>query len=60
MSLSTWDEDKSLGKTPCTTERQTWQCPNMKPIPGDTDMSFEHYKCNLCGKKISLDYEEMK
>lgn len=35
-------------------------CPNMKRDPNDTDMSYEHYKCDVCGKRDSLNYEEMK
>ena len=60
MALTSWNNDVSLGKIPCTEERQTWQCPNMKPVEGDTSMEYEHYACSLCGKKIKLDYEEMR
>ncbi len=60
MSISSWDEDKTLGKIPCTTERQSWQCPNMKSRENDRDMSYEHYDCKVCGRHVSLDYEEMK
>ncbi len=47
-------------KPPCTTKRETWSCPNMKPVEGDTDMQYEHYRCAVCGATMSLDYEEMK
>lgn len=59
MSLSGWS-DYRLGKVPCTTEKQTWQCPNMKRVEGDTSMTHEHYKCSLCGQRITLDYDEMR
>ena len=35
-------------------------CPNMKPVEGDTDMEREHYECKVCGKTDWLDYEDMK
>lgn len=60
MSLPGWPEDKSLGNTPCVTERQTWQCPNMLEKENDTDMTGENYLCKMCGKRIWLDYEEMR
>ncbi len=60
MSLEAWANDPALGKEPCTTERQSWQCPQMKPVDGDLDMSYEHYECKLCGRRIALDHEEMK
>jgi hypothetical protein len=59
MALSDWNEDESLGKEPCKTERDSWRCPNMKPVDGDTDMNYEHYKCSLCSKRVKLDYSEM-
>lgn len=60
MSLPSWSVNNDLGKTACKTERDSWQCPNMKEVEGDTDMSYEHYLCKLCGKRITLDYDEMR
>ena len=60
MSLSTWDENKELDKEPCKTARDSWQCPNMRPVEGDTDMSYEHYACKVCGRRVALDYDEMR
>lgn len=60
MALSSWYEDDSLGKTPCTDIRDSWRCPNMLPKEGDTDMNYEHYECKICGRRISLDYDEMR
>lgn len=60
MALSTWSEDKTLGKTPCSTDRNSWQCPNMRPVPADVSMTHEHYECNVCGRRVSLDYDDMK
>jgi hypothetical protein len=60
MALVAWDEDKSLGKKPCETERQSWQCPNMKPRENDNDMSGEHYECKVCHRHVFLDYDEMR
>lgn len=60
MALEAWLVKPELGKTSCTTERDTWQCPNMLRVPGDLDMSYEHYECKLCGKHIALDYDEMR
>ena len=36
------------------------ECPNMKPVKGDTSMRYEHYRCEVCGRRESLDYEEMR
>ena len=36
------------------------ECPNMKEVDGDTDMSFEHYECKECGLRDYLDYDEMR
>lgn len=60
MSTPEYKPDSSLGRVPCETDRQSWSCPNMKDVEGDLDMSFEHYECEMCGRRISLDYEEMK
>jgi hypothetical protein len=35
-------------------------CPNMKAAEGDTSMSYEHYRCKVCGMRDKLDYEEMR
>ena len=35
-------------------------CPNMKEVERDLSMDREHYKCDVCGKRDYLDYEEMK
>lgn len=45
---------------PCESDRASWTCENMKPVEGDTDMQFEHYECKVCGRRMSLDYDEMK
>ena len=45
---------------PCTTRFPISECPNMKAVEGDTSMSHEHYACAVCGRRESLDYEEMK
>lgn len=45
---------------PCSSERQSWTCKNMKPVNGDMDMHYEHYKCEVCGRTMALDYDEMK
>lgn len=60
MSLHTWDENKELGKEPCKTERESWQCPNMREVEGDTSMTHEHYSCTVCGRRVALDYDEMR
>lgn len=60
MSLPDWNTDTSLGKEPCKTERDAWQCPNMQPVEGDLSMTHEHYSCKLCGRRVALDYDEMR
>jgi len=46
--------------SPCTPERDSWTCKNMRPVEGDLDMEYEHYECKVCGRTMKLDYEEMK
>jgi len=60
MALSGWPTHKDLGKVPCTTERDSWQCPNMKEKENDTSMTHEKYECRICGRYVSLDYDEMR
>ena len=43
----------------CETERESWRCKNMKPIDGDTSMTHEYYKCEVCGRRMTLDYDEI-
>ncbi len=50
----------NLDKPACETEQQSWTCPNMKGVDNDNDMSGEHYECKVCGRRMFLDYEEMK
>ena len=47
-------------KQPCQSERESWSCPNMRMVPNDLDMNFEHYKCKICGRTMTLDYNEMR
>lgn len=47
-------------ETPCTTERESWTCPNMKSVRDDRDMTGDNYKCAVCGRTMWLDYEEMR
>lgn len=44
----------------CKTERESWTCKNMKEVEGDLSMSFEHYECKVCGRRMALDYDEMR
>ena len=60
MALPTWTEDKTIGAKPCSTRRESWQCPNMLAVDGDTSMTHEHYECTKCGRRETLDYEETK
>jgi hypothetical protein len=60
MSLEGWETDLALGEAPCKTDRESWQCKNMKTIKGDLDMYYEHYHCQVCGRRESLDYDEMR
>lgn len=41
-------------------ERFLTDCPNMKGVDGDTDMSGDNYECKVCGQRVWLDYEDMK
>jgi len=60
VSITSWNTDAKLGKEPCKTERDSWRCPNMKPVENDTSMTNEHYACALCGRRVALDYDEMR
>ena len=60
MSLPEWPTRPELGKDPCKTERDSWQCPNMQAVENDTSMTHEHYACKVCGRREALDYEEMR
>ena len=44
----------------CETEQESWRCKNMKPINGDVSMTHEYYKCEVCGRRMTLDYDEMR
>lgn len=44
----------------CATERDSWTCPNMKEKEGDTSMTHEHYKCEVCGRTMAIDYDEIR
>lgn len=37
-----------------------YTCPNLKEVEGDLSMTHEHYECKVCGRRMKLDYEEMK
>ena len=45
---------------PCATDRDSWDCKNMLPVDGDTSMTHEHYACKVCGRRMALDYDEMR
>jgi len=60
VSLPAWPKNSTNPVPPCKTERESWSCPNMKGVEGDTDMNFEHYECKVCGRRVALDYEEMR
>ena len=60
MSIPGWPTGSTDPKPPCSSERESWSCQNMEAVPGDLDMEREHYECKVCGRRISLDYEEMK
>ncbi len=44
----------------CATERDSWDCKNMLPVDGDTSMTHEHYACKVCGRRMALDYDEIR
>lgn len=45
-------------KVVCETEEELVTCKNMKEY-GDS-MDCEKYKCDICGRKMKLYYDEMK
>lgn len=60
MAVFTWLEKPHLGKEPCKTSGEAWQCPNMKEVEGDLSMTNEHYECKVCGQRVTLDYDEIR
>lgn len=58
MALPAWPENKALGITPCVEERDSWQCPNMKPEY--ETYNGERYSCEKCGKSYFIDDDEMR
>jgi hypothetical protein len=40
------------------TDANEHKCPNMKEY--GNSFEYEHYKCEVCGRRYKLDYEEMK
>lgn len=42
----------------CHTEKESLACKNMKEY--GQDMEYERYKCDVCGRKMKLDYDEMR
>jgi len=53
VALYPWVDVKHTSIPPCKTERESWTCPNMKAVDGDTDMNYENYSCKVCGKRVS-------
>ncbi len=51
---------KGEDKEPCKTDRDSWGCKNMREVEGDTSMTREHYACKVCGRRMALDYDEMR
>lgn len=60
MSKATTSCSECLNKNTIRPGFEIHDCPNMKPDPTDRDMDCERYVCFVCGKRASLDYEEMK
>lgn len=42
----------------CKTDQQLLACKNMKEY-GDS-FDYERYRCDVCGKRMKLHYEEMR
>ncbi len=60
MALNSYKEDKTLGKTNCTTDQESWRCPNMLSIGECSIGRFEYYRCSQCGKRETIDWDECK
>ncbi len=60
MTICGLKEDKELGKEPCKSEHDSWRCPNMQEVKDDTSLTHEHYSCPVCGRRVALDYGEIK
>lgn len=58
--VPTTEEIAGTENVMCTTDRQSWSCKNMQEVVGDLSMTHEHYKCELCGRRMKLDYDEMR
>ena len=60
MSLLPLAETKEAKTKLCQTRQESWACPNMKEVENDTSMTYEHYECKICGRRMALDYDEMR
>ena len=60
MAIEGWKEDKSLGETPCETDKQSWKCHNMVLIRTSEDARYDTYLCTLCSKRETVDWDECK
>ncbi len=54
------EDDPSVGIVACPSDWRVWvNCPNLKHVDGETDMSGEWYKCEKCGRIEFASYEDM-
>ena len=49
---------KDANSNKCTTEQQSWECPNM--FETGSDYECEYYSCNICNRTKTLYYDDMK
>jgi hypothetical protein len=49
---------KDANSNKCTTEQQSWECPNM--FETGSDFYCVYYSCNICNRTKTLYYDNMK
>jgi hypothetical protein len=49
---------KDANSNKCTTEQQSWECPNM--FETGSDFYCVYYSCNICNRTKTLYYDDMK
>lgn len=57
MDMADVRGDKSKRPAECTVDQNN-RCPNLREVGGGFE--GERYRCDVCGERFFLDYEEMK
>lgn len=53
-------DDDLANENHCKSPRESLSCENMKEVENDTGIDYQHYECKVCGRTMSLHYEEIR